>query len=254
MKVRPEQMQQLGQAAQACSVFPERQVICEAICTCNVAYDLSVAGAKLKQVCVSAALKALDEAAGNKTTIKAEINFDMTKKLPDPIMSRKNPLVGTEYLPRRTDAIPGFKPNTGMVRRPDIIVVNDPTKPPTQDNIRYVVEVKFPPDFMGDEQRLAYERIAGGKDKVVLLGPRECGCPEEEKEREPVPEEVPVPVPEEETEPEPAFSLPKPGTLELVLLALVLLAFVADDLIPAGVTQANDALIPGILARIAMAF
>jgi hypothetical protein len=30
-----------------------------------------------------------------------------------------------------------------MVRRPDAVIVNDPTQPPTQGNIKKVVEIKF---------------------------------------------------------------------------------------------------------------
>ncbi len=58
-----------------------------------------------------------------------------------------------------------------MVRRPDVVIVNDPTKPPTQDNIKQVVEIKFPPDKMDERQELAYIRIAGDETKLVEMGP-----------------------------------------------------------------------------------
>jgi VRR-NUC domain len=63
-----------------------------------------------------------------------------------------------------------------MIRRPDVVIVNDPTRPPTQDNIKQVVEIKFPPDTVSREQRRAYADIAGSSDKVVVLGPEDCDC------------------------------------------------------------------------------
>lgn len=38
---------------------------------------------------------------------------------------------------------PPFKPGKGMIRRPDVIIVQNPNRPPTQDNIKQVVEMKF---------------------------------------------------------------------------------------------------------------
>lgn len=79
---------------------------------------------------------------------------------------------------------PTWKPNRGYVRRPDVVIVNDPTSSPTQDNIRMVVEIKFPNDDLGDGQLEAYIRIAGSFDKTVLLESSECDCNQvEDRER-----------------------------------------------------------------------
>jgi hypothetical protein len=232
-------------------LFPEQKVICEAICACDKMPAVGAGGIELRQICVSRTLSTLDNALQNKSTIKPEVPYDMTKRPPAPIMSRSNSLKPTRYLPGRTKEIPGFKPGTGMVRRPDVVIVNDPEEPPTQQNIRYVVEIKFPPDVYSEGQKKAYEKIAGGKDKLVTLGPDECGC-----SKKPKPKSVPVPVPVPAFEPSPERKplIPKPGPLEVFLLALGVTALVLDDLLPTGATQADDVAIPAMLARLGMAF
>lgn len=217
------------------AVAAEVAVICTVICRCDAAPAIGAAGQSLKQQCVSSGLQALDDAAGNRSTIKPEINYNMTTAPPSPIMSRSNPLRGTSYLPSRTSEIPGFRAATGMVRRPDAVIVSDPSLPPVQTNLRAVVEIKFPPDSRDAAQIRSYQRIAGSAP-VVELSPEACQCSR-------------APQPEPEPEPEP---LPKPGAVELTLLTLALLALVLDDATGAG--AADDALIPGVLARMAMAF
>ncbi|WP_321885147.1 VRR-NUC domain-containing protein [Paraburkholderia bannensis] len=69
------------------------------------------------------------------------------------------------------------------VRRPDVVIVSDPSQPPVQSNIKTVVEMKFPPDRINRTQELAYIDIAGGDvSKFVTLGPADCGCPDPKKE------------------------------------------------------------------------
>lgn len=181
-------------------------------------------------------LEALDKSLGYGSPVKPEINYDMTKVPPEPIMSRKNGLKGTEYLPNRTKEIPGFEPRKGMVRRPDALVVRDPQLPPTQANLLEVVEIKFPGDPFDRAQITAYERIAGKKAKLVELTPGICCCDDSKKQ----------PVTEAKSE--------TASKLELLLLSLALVALVADDLLPTGATQADDALIPAILLRMGTAF
>jgi hypothetical protein len=222
------------QAAIHPQLAPELKIICETVCKCDRAPATGTAGQDLKQQCVTATLQALDNAAGNRSTIKPEINYNMTTVPPSPIMSGANPLKGTSYLPQRTVEIPGFRPGTGMVRRPDAVIVRNPAMPPTQDNLRGVVEIKFPPDARDVQQIAAYQRIAGASP-VVELSPAQCDCPQ--KERRPVFEPVEV---------------RKPSWIEVTLLALALAALVADN--ATGVGAADDVAIPAIIARIAMAF
>jgi hypothetical protein len=160
-------------------------------------------------------------------------------------MSRSNLLKPTSYLPGRTKEIPGFKPMTGMVRRPDVVIVKNPTKPPTQDNLRHVVEIKFPPDKYSEQQQADYATIAGDDAGLITLGPNECGC----KEKKPEPKKVPVPVKQPVSVP-----LRKPNPLEIALLGVALVGLILDDLLPTGATQADDVMIPVVAARLAAAF
>ena len=152
------------------AVFPERAIICAAICTC------SAIGAK--QWCVSKMLWGVDKAMGYKSTVKAEVPYDMSKRPPAPYMSRSDDRRATRR--RVSDS-----------RIPDVVVVKDGAKPPTQDNIKYVVEIKFPPDVYGTGQKKAYEKIAGSKSKLVTLSPKDCGC---DKKKQPVKQPAPQPV------------------------------------------------------------
>ncbi len=107
----------------------------------------------------------------------------------------------------------GDRPSLGGTRRPDIVVVKDPTRPPTHANIKDVYEVKFPPDDWGPGQKKAYGRIAG-KDPI-LLDPKECGCKRDQRPRVvPVPVRSPVKVPKPQAQPipvPPPVPYPQPG-------------------------------------------
>jgi hypothetical protein len=65
-------------------------------------------------------------------------------------------------------------------------VVNDGSQPPTQANIKNVVEIKFPPQTPDDEQTADYARIAGSKSKVAVLGPGNCDCSQDDDSENPV--------------------------------------------------------------------
>jgi hypothetical protein len=161
----------------------DEAVICPIVCKCDKAPAIGADGRSLKQACVSKALNTLDAAADHKSPYKAEVNYDMTKRPPAPIMSSDPETKAHDWLPgwikkwwNADESHPPFKPGKGLVRRPDIVIVNDPTRPPTQDNIKQVVEVKFPPDDWTKRQKDAYVLIADGENKVVRTGPDECDC------------------------------------------------------------------------------
>jgi type VI secretion system secreted protein VgrG len=155
-------------------MFPERGLICGAICSCDAIGQ--------KQWCVSKALWAVDAAQDFKSTVKAEVPYDMSKRPPLPYMSKNDPWRATRGRPAGS-------------RIPDVVVVKDGGRPPTQDNINQVVEIKFPPDVYGEGQEAAYTKIAGSKSKLVTLSPRECGC---EKKRQPVTQPAPQPSTQDE--------------------------------------------------------
>lgn len=205
------------------------EIICAAICECNASAPRGAVDQELKQQCVSKKLQDRDDAAGNRSTIKPEINYNMQTTPPSPIMSGGNPLTGTSWLPAHTKDIPGFKPGTGMVRRPDAVIVRNGNLPPTQDNLAAVVEIKFPPDARDPDQLAAYQEIAGPDKPLVELSPQACGCPEPEEE----PERVRAP--------------DTTSDLEKALLLLALLGLVLDDLVGG---EADDLAIPVVLARL----
>lgn len=65
----------------------------------------------------------------------------------------------------------------------------EPSRPPTQDNLDAVVEMKFPGDDYSRLHKKQDKEIAGPNASAMLLTPEECGCG---KKRE-APQEVPVP-------------------------------------------------------------
>jgi hypothetical protein len=83
-------------------------------------------------------------------------------------------------------------------RRPDAVIVKDPNLPPTQDNLKAVIEVKLPHDdwrgptkYCPGDQEEDFERIAGSPKKVVLVRKEDCPCPDDvPKKKEEVEEKV----------------------------------------------------------------
>ncbi len=179
--------------------FVDKKVLCSAICKCKDVPGVGKDGRSLRQSCVSAQLKGLDGLLEHRSPYKPEVNYDMTRQPPAPIMNSSVETKGHDWLPGwirkwwdQPDAQgsmrPSFEAGEGMVRRPDVVIVNDPTKPPTQDNIKQVVEIKFPPDKMDEKQARAYIRIAGDDNKLVEMGPGDCDC----DQPEPNPPKMPV--------------------------------------------------------------
>jgi hypothetical protein len=164
----------------------DKKVICSAICYCKDTPGVGKDGRSLKQSCVSSRLAELDVVLKHRSPYKPEINYDMTKSPPAPIMDSGIDTKGHDWLAgwikkywdlpdENGNTRPPFEAGSGQIRRPDVVIVSDPTKPPTQDNIKRVVEIKFPPDVMSDPQRAAYEKV-GGKGKLVEMGPDKCDC------------------------------------------------------------------------------
>jgi hypothetical protein len=112
-----------------------------------------------------------------------------------------------------------------------VVLVNDPTKPPIQDNIRKIIEMKFDNDPLDPDQIKAFKRIAPPGAPVETWTTETCGCAKDEPE----PKKVPVEVPD-----------PRAEFLALLALLAVLLA---DDLIP-GLGEGDDPAIPVLLARL----
>ncbi len=183
------------------------KVLCELMCCCTE--NTSTGGdenTNLKQGCVSAILQAADQALGHKSRYKAEISYNMDLETPGPFMHRdqsgQDTLQKSErWQTRARQEILGYKKGDGKVRRPDVIIVNDPSEPPYQKNIDRVVEMKFKGDRLNPEQRDAYVEISGGRNKLKIMKEgKECKCPEEDGEEQILEQFVEMPASEDSEE------------------------------------------------------
>ncbi len=146
----------------------DKDVLCMAVCECKAVPDVGKNGQSLRQVCVSKMLNQRDRRLGSQSEYKAEVNYDMTKNPPAPIMDFDIKTMAHRWAPgwikKHWDEDPAHSmwlPGEGYVRRPDVVIVKDPTKPPTQDNIKLVVEIKFDNDKWRGGQEVAYRAILG---------------------------------------------------------------------------------------------
>lgn len=172
----------------------DKKILCSAMCDCEKDPKIGKDGRELKQACVADRMKTLDGILLNKSPYKQELNYDMTKEPPAPIMDSRIATKGHDWLPGwvkkywdKDPDHPEFQAGTGQIRRPDVVIVNDPAKPPTQDNIKQIVEMKFPPDTISEQQRAAYIEIGGGAKKLVTLQPSDCDCSSDEPTASKVP-------------------------------------------------------------------
>lgn len=177
--------------------FSDKKVLCSAMCKCQSQPNIGADGRSLKQECVSGRLKTVDAALEHRSPYKPEVTYDMTKRPPEPFMDKEVATKNRNLFPTWTQKIwpqeptrpAPYKPGRGYTRRPDVVIVNDPTKPPTQDNIKQVVEMKFPGDPYREGQYDDYVRIAGDRTKMVLLELKECDCGQTGPEKSKVPVE-----------------------------------------------------------------
>lgn len=179
----------------------DKQVLCRAMCKCD---EIGVAtrggGRILRQTCVAQRLNAANATSiamtGKPTEYVPEVAYDMSPKPPAPpvpIMSDDDPSspngslldwIRESWPGGMKGYIQGKKAGLDQIRRPDVVIVNDPSQPPVQSNIKEVVEMKFDDDF-GKGQELSYKRIAGDKSKYVALRRSQCGCSQEESQGQP---------------------------------------------------------------------
>lgn len=192
----PAELQSTGQKT-------DKDMLCEAVCACNFQGG--------KTACVRQTLatpvyrrgvRCWDPRAAipGYPAVYVEVPFQMGPP-PSPVMTtvpsqtRKDAAGNPLPLPW------GDLPPIHGTRRPDIVVVKDPTKPPTPDNIKDIYEVKFPPDDWGEDQEDDYKRITGRRP--ILLSPEECQC-----EAKKLPKYAPVPVPQQGPSEEPKKEQP----------------------------------------------
>ncbi|MBR8186103.1 VRR-NUC domain-containing protein [Burkholderia ambifaria] len=189
-------MSQGGQTTQvgvsAAKLSPkDRKVLCHTFCECRRIGVATKAGTIQRQRCVEMRLGLPNEVSKMQTGVPTEYRpeqpYDMTTDPPKPIMDYADPLepnMGIRGWIKDVWPSKGKKYEKGDVRRPDVVIVNDPSQPPVQSNIKTVVEMKFPGDAYGPDQEDDYIEIAGGPSKFVHLGAADCGCGDDNGQKE----------------------------------------------------------------------
>lgn len=176
-------------AARNAAMWPaDKKVLCALLCCCAANPSPSASGATNRyQGCVSDTLNAAQSAMGGDSRFKPEVSFNMRANPPLPLMERGffGGLSTTPIPPsqggfvrmnnRMNRDFPGVPPFGGTnTRRPDVVIVNDPSRPPTQDNIFRVVEMKFPNDPVRQDQLDLYRRIGGRAPQVLDVDACDC--------------------------------------------------------------------------------
>jgi len=171
----------------------DRMVLCQVLCKCKKIGVATRNGRIQRQRCVQQRLDFANEISqmetGAPTEYKPEQTYNMKAVPPEPVTDPDDLLrPHSDIRQWINDYWPGgrkkYKAGQGNLRRPDVVVVNDPTQPPVQANIKMVVEYKFPPDDFSRDQRQDYIEIAGSQSKFVRLGPAECGCGDDDQNGE----------------------------------------------------------------------
>lgn len=188
----------------------DNRLLCQVMCCCSDNPSVSTKGRNMHQQCVHEVLTKANVIQSWNSRYKSEISYDMTATneagdpRPRPFMHRVAGADTTRpsnyWLGRAKSEIKDYQGGQNMVRRPDVVIVRDPSLPPTQDNIERIVEMKFVGDVIKRGALAAYGEIAGDMDKADLMREGvECICPDD-RERETQPEVIPVPKQKEETD------------------------------------------------------
>lgn len=167
----------------------EDSVFCDVMCCCRTS-----PGTGARQRCVQETLDRADQMLGYQSRYKAEFSYNMTTVPPSPFMHRggAGQQRSTYWQGRAQSEIPGYTAGSGMVRRPDIVVVRDPTAPPQAPNIERVIEQKFAGDPENMEQLAAYQAIAGPTGSAQIQTEGSCDCGNDQRRRVPFPAPLPA--------------------------------------------------------------
>ncbi len=248
----------------SCSTCPkgpldEIGIICSFVCVCDIKPLKGKGGRNLKQLCVTTGLEWM-QASGQGENILPEVGYFMGQKgsnvKPKPLM--KKPTIADNDIPEpirnhwhKFNRVKGMLKEEGetytrgMLRIPDVVITREVGMVPEQQNIKKVVEINFPGDKWGDGQKEDYEKIAGGEKDLIEMTPAYCGCDQDSEKNKkakssPQPELENAWDQERDRQDNSALidsAIMVGGTIAIAVLIL-------DDLLPFGVTQVDDALIP----------
>ncbi len=187
----------------------DRKMLCELMCCCakdpNVSFSRKTGQTGPRyQSCVADTILAANGLTSLLTSDMAEpvsrywpeVTYDMTCAPPNPLTRGGTPTYGSEggrhwgqygKINRHAEEIGWERDEQGPpTRRPDITAVKDPRRPPTQDNIDRIYEMKFKGDEWGKGQRSSYNDIAGGRKKVQEITEEDCNCGDRKNTPDPV--------------------------------------------------------------------
>lgn len=173
-----------GGARNAALARADERILCAVFCCCNVNPVPGPSGQGGRDTCASQTLAAAEGMMGHDSRFKSQVSFNMQTDPPSPVMQRGLFGATTEQLPwgrhaqNRIARDLGRPYSAGDARRPDVVIVNDPSRPPTLDNINRVVDFDFAHALDGDQLK-AYEELGGGQAPLVLHS-RRCDCSADE--------------------------------------------------------------------------
>jgi hypothetical protein len=224
------------------------KAMCQVMCCCK--------NTQYRQECVKETLDKADDLLGGKSRYKAEISYNMRVNPPTPFMHRENGVNTTRrseyWQTRAANEIPGYQSGAGHVRRPDVVIVNDPEKPPTRSNINRIVEMKFAGDTEGYGQYDAYRQIAGPRGKFDVIEQDDCDCNDQRGKKLPLP--IPVQVTQRQKAPDGKwYEIPVWGVVTAVAAVATVAAFLVPFDGPLGEAAAGSATVASA-ARFAAAW
>ncbi len=248
-------------------ITPKLAFICSFVCFCSINPMKSKTGRNLKQMCVDASLDAANTVAD--TGIRPEVGYYMPRgpgQIPRPLMLKDNmgqetntPIRNFGHMINRIrrlktpvaalakDEVESY--SKGELRIPDAVVLKDPCKPPTQDNLLGVVEVKFRGDRWGKGQADAYRDIAGSREGLRELNEETCQCDGTEQQLLPEDNLQPAQAMYEQEE-EHGFGDALLLGLEVAVIGVAMAALVLDD--ATGIGTADDFLLVPLGTRMAL--
>lgn len=183
-----------GEARNRALARADQKILCAVLCCCAANPVAQAGGRRGYDQCATETLGAAQRALGNNARYKPQVSYNMRANPPEPLMDKNlfgqlttRPLDFPSEYGRMTGRIqrdfPGVTAEGGTdTRRPDVVIVRDPSRPPTADNISRVVDFKFPGDQVREAADRAYTEIGGGVPPLEL-NVRVCGCSDDDEKR-----------------------------------------------------------------------
>lgn len=177
----PAEREQLIQLCQ--QGIPDLRLLCWIYCCCRNNPVPSQSGkTNGYQQCVTNTLDQANDALGGRSRYRPEQAYNMTTEPPTPLMSRNDPMVRSRNWPYNPgNYVEDFQARQGQIRVPDVVIVRDVSRPPTQDNISQIVEMKFTEAGFDPAQTNAYRRIHPNVTEMDGRNGTNCDCEEWER-------------------------------------------------------------------------